>query len=395
MIQLFLKKIEEKYVFNISQYFWHIFITLATIGCIVGLGYLLWGIIPPSKTDVVKEKYPPITKVTYEELQNSIAPKKSAEKSKTPREVKSAPRTATNDAEFNRVMDSLKMFLPEPEFSWNPTGYYYSPYWFSSERRWIQTSPGLSKILENIFSSLSLSTYPQKTILLRAYNNFLAPIELKERGYGFGALKNISIESMDKVYRGIELLKKAQGLFPKDTDLHMFQLSSFIDNNPVDGFPFVEYATSILPKFSADIRPSILSSMMSSYSYFFNNKLEYQKELTNNYLTFFQNFDDKTKEKALYQYYRLSISKNAERESEVSRIDNKFLTDKASAETEYLINKGRKSVYRLQGVYAVFGSIGIIAIIGILLVLLSIQRYLKNIDIVIASNEAHRNKKQD
>ena len=384
MVQNFLKKIEEKYVFNISQYFWHIFITIASLGMLVGLGYVFWGIIPPSKTTVTKGQYPAISKVTFEELNKVLSPPKAVKgevKNQPKEEKKPKVLTATVDNEYNKVLDSLKDLLPEPKFSWNPAGYYYSPYgYFSSERRWVETSPGINRALETTYSNLSLSSYPQKSALVRMYNKFLTPIGIEDRAYALGSLLSITNTSLEKTGTGISLLNKAAQLFTKDKYSQVYRIAQFIKNNPNDGFPFAEYSTTILPKFSEENRPVILGTMIQAYGNYFNNKIDYQKELTDNFLGFSNNFDTKNQGSALEQYYRMSVRKNRDRENEIVRIDDKFESEKATAEQEFLNKQVKKSDFLWQGARGLGGGIALISIIALLLVLLSIQRYLKSID---------------
>ena len=54
----YFEKVENKYVFNLTLIFWHIFIALATLALTISIVILLWGIIPPFKHSVKKEADP-------------------------------------------------------------------------------------------------------------------------------------------------------------------------------------------------------------------------------------------------------------------------------------------------------------------------------------------------
>ena len=120
--------------------------------------------------------------------------------------------------------------------------------------------------------------------------------------------------------------------------------------------------------------------MIQAYANYFNNKIDFQKELTDNFLGFGNNFDTKNQGSALEQYYRMSVRKNRDRENEIIRIDDKFESEKAAADAEFLKKQVNKLEYRWKGVYGLGGGIALVSIIALLLVLLSIQRYLKSID---------------
>ena len=54
----YFEKVENKYVFNLTLIFWHIFIAISTLAIVVSLAVLLWSIIPASEKKVEKKAYP-------------------------------------------------------------------------------------------------------------------------------------------------------------------------------------------------------------------------------------------------------------------------------------------------------------------------------------------------
>jgi len=56
-------QVENKYVFNVSRIFWHIFIFIGTLAIVLGIFLFLYGLIPPFKKHVEKSATP--TKQAY------------------------------------------------------------------------------------------------------------------------------------------------------------------------------------------------------------------------------------------------------------------------------------------------------------------------------------------
>mgnify|MGYP001568389495 FL=1 len=65
----YVTQVENKYVFNVSLIFWHLFIALATLVIAASLVIFLWSLIPASQKDVEKQPYPEPVKVSLNELQ--------------------------------------------------------------------------------------------------------------------------------------------------------------------------------------------------------------------------------------------------------------------------------------------------------------------------------------
>ena len=71
----YFEKVENKYVFNISRIFWHIFIVVGSLAIIGGVFLYIYGILPPIKQSVkqeplpTKQVYPTAVTVTLNDLQ--------------------------------------------------------------------------------------------------------------------------------------------------------------------------------------------------------------------------------------------------------------------------------------------------------------------------------------
>lgn len=72
-------------------------------------------------------------------------------------------------------------------------------------------------------------------------------------------------------------------------------------------------------------------------------------------------------------------SKNRTREERVAQIEDQYRWDLEKAERIVQEKKAKKAGYRYQGAIAIGGSVSFIAIIALLLVLLSIQRNVREI----------------
>ena len=65
----YVTQVENKYVFNVSLIFWHLFIAISTLVVVTSLLVFLWSLIPASQKDVEKQPYPEPVKVALNELQ--------------------------------------------------------------------------------------------------------------------------------------------------------------------------------------------------------------------------------------------------------------------------------------------------------------------------------------
>jgi hypothetical protein len=182
----FLSSLEEKYVFKISRYFWHIFVGLATFIIIAGIGYLLWGIVPSSHAKVEKKEYPTVVQVSLDELKGE---KPTSQATPTIQQPPTTPKQTVESAEgsdgFNQSMNELKKLIPPAKYSWDSIGhwnfpfgeYYYQTYkntqYENNYRRWQIDQEGIENKLNQQYSTLSASTYNDKTQLLDAYNSLI------------------------------------------------------------------------------------------------------------------------------------------------------------------------------------------------------------------------------
>lgn len=395
MLRKLINRIEENYVFNISQFFWHIFIALAGLGIVGGILLLVWGIIPAFKSSLEKEQYPPMVSVSVNELKTFINPPKRTEREpsrqqEAPPPVQSPVSSGASSEEiaYRASVDTMQALIPPAKYTWSAGGHYEYPYGpnYPQYARWVQGEPAILDRLETTFSSEGITSFTDKKQLLDAH---IAVVRLLKEEFRMPVWKTLigwSEPNLAQALSNTKLLASLVPRFPADRYDYMTKLAQFGDKNPKDGNAFVEYITKSIEKFPTDNRMDVVNAMITAYYRYFNNRVTQQIELTETFFPMLTQFDDVQGVKALEAYYQLALQKNYERSQMVARIENKFEQEQAKAAAEYEMAKAKKSAWRLNGVYGVAGGVVLVATIGLLLVLLSIQRYVKQIDIKLTSN---------
>lgn len=395
-------KVEEKYVFNISRIFWHIFIGLGILGIIGGILLLLWGIVPPIKHSVRKPKYPPPIAVTMEELQTKVSPTKIKKEKIKPNPIKEIikPRekkykeikeVSPEEKEYLSSLNLLKGLIPPKKYLWKSRGHWYYPYgrryWeyykTSGYRKWVVDRLGISDRLKSAYRKAKATDFISKKHLLDAYISILSSFPQEKRVEALKALITYTKGSVSQSISNVKLLEKCiPNFFTKRVD-YLTKLAKFGSRNPQDGATFIEYINENIIKFDPGVRIDVLDAMISAYYKYFNN-VSRQKEVTNLALSQIVGFAPQYQAKALAYYYSIYYNKNAERERRIKQIDWKYKQSLSAIESRYHSDKLKKVRWRIKGLYGIGGGIVLIAVIALLLVLLSIQRHLKNIEEKIA-----------
>ncbi|MBZ0200111.1 MAG: hypothetical protein K8H86_09605 [Ignavibacteriaceae bacterium] len=389
----FLTTLEEKFVFKISQYFWHVFIGLAALAVIAGIGFLLWGILPASKTNVDKEPYPPVEQVTLDELKGEKQVAQTTPVVQQPVVETSKNIDATEGFDdYNKSAAELERLIPPELYSWNNIGHWYYPYgesyylyykntsYAENYREWRVDQLGITEQLDQIFSNLNTTTFAEKKQLLDAYNNSVKNFAEDKRIYVLRIIFNVAKADVPSTISTINLLTGTVKLLGKDAYRDLDDLVSFSNNNPNDGISFIEYVNSVLGKFDQSIRGEILAVFIRNYYSNYDNRFSEQKQATDLFLMYLPKIESKEQANLLKKYYRLMVNKNRERNRAIRNIESNYEQMLQQAEIEYQTNVLKKVEFRLRGLYGVAAGIGVIAFIALLLVLLSIQRYLKSIN---------------
>lgn len=385
MLKKFLTQIEEKYVFKVSQYFWHIIVGLISLGIVAGVFLLIYGVFPTFKTTVEKEKYPPLVEVTYSDINNALLGKKK-EYQPEPIDQRYTTLTETYSDEYYTVfetkLDTLKQLIPPEKYRWDAAGYWYYPYGerYPSYRSWIETDIGIYRRLDKAYENSSANSYKLKTDLI---SSFIKLVKLYKEPNRIAVLKyaaNICQQSVNKSLILIDKLAQSYNQFGESDLNYLNTLSNFAESNPREGEKFIELVITTVNMIDKKNRTSALEVLKDNFYRYYNTKIEQQVEATNNFLTLIRKFDVDKRVNALEKYYEISVIKNRNREQEINRIEYDYSQELSRAEMEYLASQAEKADLRTKGLYGVASGFVVIAFIALLLVLLSIQRYLKNID---------------
>ena len=321
MLKKLINKIEETYVFNISQFFWHIFVAIAGVGIIGGIAVFLWGLFPAFKSSVEKEQYPPVAGVSLDELTAFINPPKKTERGTARQQqqpqVFTPPVSTGSSSEelaYRASLDTMQMLIPPAKYNWGAEGHWDYPYGpnYPQYARWVAGDPSVLDRLESAFSSAGISTFTEKKQLLDAHIAVVRPLKEEFRMQVWKSLINWSGQNLTQALANVRVLAALQPRFPADRYDHITKLAQFGTKNPKDGYAFVEYVSKTIDKFNADDRMQIVNTMINGYYRYFNNRVGQQSELTDLFLPMRTNFTEDQEAKALESYYQLAAQKNYE-----------------------------------------------------------------------------------
>ncbi|MFQ5632804.1 MAG: hypothetical protein ACE5I1_28885, partial [bacterium] len=385
-MKLNLENFEEKFYFRTSHLFWHLLTGIAGLALVIGVLILLWGITPSLKPSVKKTVYPEPVAVTADEVLLRIAPpaKKVEIAGKTPQvyptstggEVKPQPAAQVDSTElaYQSSMDSLKVLLPPKKFPWKSHGHWEKE-WYN-RRKWVVDVWGINDRLKSAFKKVNAQSFVDKQKLLDAYIALVSPFPEKQRYKVFKAAISYTKDDVWSAVRNTELLSAAIPHFDTEKADFIETLAKFGRKNPRDGSAFIAYMNATIPQFETEYRREMLKEFVKCYYDYFDN-IGKQKEATGMFLPMLSNFESKQQAKALNEFYQLYLAKNANREREIANIDYTYEQELQSAEYVLAQKRTSKTGYRTLGLQVFGGSVIFIAFIALFLVLLSIQRNIK------------------
>lgn len=412
-------KIENKYVFNLSLIFWHLFIALSTVAIVFSVLILLWSIIPPSITKVEKQPYPEkqqypapvavlLNELTFEDAGQIEAP---PVQERTQSEVVESEQKASEDVQgkedYDASIDTLKKLIPPSKYSWSGSGYWSYPYgeryWrtYKQERYrdWKATEYSLEEKLEYAYHISNASTYVDKKRLLDSYIVVLKPLPEEKRKQGLNYLTQNCSKSISQNINVCQSLSKVITKMSNEDKIGFMNPLLKFGMNPNDGSPFIDYVSTIIDKFDVQQRTKTIDFLINSYYNFFDQNFAKQKEATDLFIPMLSEIKGEHHPKVLMQYYGLFINKNRNRENAIARIENQynqkiesienqFVQDQTLASVEFEGKKILKTDLRTKSLAGIGGGILLIVLIGTLLVFLSIQRSVRKIEEKIsAKNE--------
>lgn len=418
----YFNQVENKYVFNLSLIFWHLFIALSTLAIVVCFAVFLWSIIPASQKEAekrpypTKRQYPQPIKVDINELQ--IATTKEETLPVTTEQIETASATIQQPVEdtkgkgdYESALNTLKTLIPPSKYSWQGSGYWSYPngerYWtvYKQEkyRQWNATETGIEDKLKVTYHKANAGNYSDKKLILDGY---IGVVKLLSEEKRLSALQNMISNVADNVTQNVNVcqsLSKVVGKMPKEENVsYINQLSFLGKKNPNDGSLFIDYAATILDNFDITKRAEIIDRLTIGYNNYFSRNLSMLKEATDLFLPLVAQIKAENQPKAIMQYYGVFRNKNyardnsiAEIENEhqqaINEIENQYNLDQLAAKQEYFSDKMSKAEYRLKSLAGVGGGILLIVLIAVVLVFFSIQRSVRRIEEKISTTAENVN----
>jgi len=365
-----LTTIENKFLFVVSRYFWHIITTIATLAIIGGIFCFLYSLTPIFKTSPVKEKYPEAENVSKEELLAALVPKNKPQSQKQIAQKGSSEEMALEYSEdlekyLARLAELAELVPDIKKVQQNCLEY---SYWYGCQRYAVDTINRVS----SVFDKLQINDYGNRTQLIEMYIKIASNYEKKNRFNSLDAAMNIGTEDFSRYLADLIALHKADSVFKPNISL-LRKNANLLAKNPNDGKPLLQYIIQSAPSFSDSVWQDFDFFMVDSYSKVFAD-FQKQKQYTDGFLPMAKEFEASQQILALKKYYELLDDKNNVREQKIKDIDSKYAKDIANAEMEYGNKKSGQDDIRKTSVIVIGGAIVIIALFALILVILSIQR---------------------
>jgi hypothetical protein len=383
-------KLEDKFIFNLSRYFWHFVIGLISLATITSLCFVIWGVIPAFKKTVVKDAYPPIEKVSLTEIAQAMNGKRNDNppKANTPapdQTVKSdsiMPKITEQfdqDPEVMKAYNNLKVLIPPDKYNWEGVGHWYYPYgnYWQQYKEWKEDYPSINGSLKKIFTSIGLSSAEKKE-LLSMYADNIKKYRETERIELLRFLIHYGKDNFADSKAVLQILNEATDIYSPDKNGYLIHYGRVIKDYR-DAISLLTFINKFVSNFEFNNRINIAEEVLREYDYRYAGEGKDFAEISNGFIPFLTGIVLADQAKYLRVYYNLSYKKNDERKTAIRSIDNRYNSDLTQAENELLEKKLKKEEYLLQGVYGFGAGIASVAFIGILLVLFSMQRYIKKI----------------
>ena len=406
-------KVENKFVFNLSLIFWHIFIALSTLTIIICLVVFLWSIVPSSPREVekqsypAKKQYPAPVKVALNELELEVvkieeAPPVASEPEQltSTAPITQVPEDTKGIIEYQNSLNSLKTLIPPSKYTWAGSGYWTYPqgerYWtfYKQEkyRQWVTTESGIDDKLKSSYKIAKANNYTEKKQMLDGYISILKLLPEEKRS---SVLQDLLGNVADNIPHNIKIyqsLTKVVSIMSNEKNTtYVAALVRFGKNNPNDGSAFIDYTATIISKFAIPQQVNIIDRLTNSYYNYFNQNIDKQKEATDLFIPLVAQIKSELQSKAIMRYYGLYLNKNFDRDNSITQIENEYKqamneidiqynTEQLQAQLEYNAKKESKEVFRNKSLLGIAGGVCVVVIISTLLVFLSIQRSVRKIE---------------
>lgn len=412
----YFSKIENKYVFNVSLIFWHLFIGLSTLAVAISLLIFLWSITPSFQKNVEKQPYPEkklypdpvkvnLSELKLEEVKLEEAPPESLD-TVAVIEKKQVVEDITGKKEYESSLNTLKTLIQPSKYSWKGEGYWYYPqgerYWtyYKQEqyRQWITTEPGIDDKLASSYRNINAKNYVKKKQVLDGFISIVKLIKEEKRTSALEILMNNMANNTaqnNSIYK--ILTKVVNKMSHIDNLAYLEQLVYFGKINQNDGLPFIEYTATIINNFDVSQRTISIDNLVKSYYNYFNQDLHKQKEATNLFIPLLNKIKITQQGNALMKYYGIYLNKNIERDYKITQIENdhqqkiaeidtQYGLEQLQAQQEFYAKKESKQNLRYKSMMSIGISILLIVLIATILVFFSIQRSVRKIEEKITMN---------
>jgi len=405
----YFEKVENKYVFNISRIFWHIFIVVGSLAIIGGVFLYIYGILPPIKQSVkqesppTKQVYPTAVTVTLNDLQleeskkivNQESQIQTSENEERPPKsvVDNTKKLEKGEKEYLMSLELLTKTLPAighyEYYQGNKRLYDY--YKDEKYRTWVDDN-NLSGRLKFAFESTSAINFIDKKCLVDSIIPELKSFPENKRIIIFNIITSNACKSVTEFTSTFHIALKASSKFPDEERIQSFEsLMRFSKFNPNEGKTFIEYVNKVIEKFEIKERSKILFTMIAAHNRYFDNNIAIQTEQTNLFLSMLSNIKPELQALALSKYYQIYIVKNSSRDQTIGQIERqykeallqieeKYQQDSIASEANYYLAKQAKSQLRSTALYGIAFGVGLVSLIAIILVFLSIQRSVRRIE---------------
>lgn len=410
----YFEKVENKYVFNISRIFWHIFIVIGSLAIIAGSLLYIYGLLPSIKQSVKQEQpptkqvYPTAVTVTLNDLQleeskanvnrESQIQKSENEEMPPKSAIDNTKKFEKGEKEYLISLGLLTKILPAighyEYYQGNKRLYDY--YKDEKYRTW-KDDNDLNGRLKFAFENISATNFTDEKCFVDSIIPELKALPENRRIIFFNIITSNACKSVADYTVNIRVTLRASSKFPDEERVQSFEsMMRFYKFNPNEGKVFIEYINKVIEKFELKERLKILFTMIAAHNRYFDNNIAIQTEQTNFFLPMLPNIKPELQALALSKYYQIYIVKNSSRDQTVAQIEQKYKEallqieekyqqDSLAAEANYYLAKQAKSQLRSTALYGIALGVGLVSLIAIILVFLSIQRSVRRIEEKITS----------
>jgi len=403
-------KVENKYIFNLSLIFWHLFILMGTLVIIGAIFLLAYSLSPTFKASVDKAVYPPEVEVTLADLdlrdpepvqerQQTTTQQPRPQAKPQTRPVETGLSTAGYNDYFS-ALDSLKGLLPNSLNEWEAIyeiritdrmRYEY----FNRDPKYterILISDGIQGWLDKTFEKVKTPSYMERALLLRAYYGILRKIN--DEGNRRAALNSLQETAAKQgnvptALNRLSILQRLAVSIPMNDSIYRQQPLWLMDrfcNEQGACEGVMQLVEQHIGKFDRKQQVPVF------YSFMTNNRMlgdiSLQSELTGKYVQLLPKIPAHKQAEGLDQYYAAHVRKNAERQRQIAEIESDYKRQLQMAELNYSRKKSAKDEYRLKSLMAGASGVAFISVLAILLVFLSIQRSVRKIEVRLDTKES-------